>query len=119
MLKILDRDRQLPASYPWPVQAWQIGNELTLLAMGGEVTSEYALSLKKEFGPDNLWVAGYSNDVFAYIPSLRILEEGGYEGASSMEFYLQPGPWSPSVEDTVLGSARDAVVRVRSRKAPK
>ena len=114
MLKILDRDGRLPASYPYPVQAWQFGNDLTLVAMGGEVVSEYALRLKKELGGDDLWLAGYSNDVFAYIPSLRILQEGGYEaGVSSMEFYLQPGPWAPSIEETVISAVHDAVKRVR------
>ena len=114
MLKLLDRDGRLPATYPYPVQAWQFGHDLTLVAMGGEVVSEYALRLKKELGADNLWLAGYSNDVFAYIPSLRILEEGGYEaGVSSMEFYLQPGPWAPSIEETVIGKVREVVKRVR------
>ena len=99
MLKVLDRDGHLPATYPYPVQAWQFGHDLTLVAMGGEVVSEYALRLKKELGAGKLWIAGYYNDVFAYIPSKRILDEGGYEaGVISMEFYLQPGPWAPSVE---------------------
>ena len=115
MLKILDRDGHLPADYPYPVQAWQFGSDLTLVALGGEVVSEYALRLKKELGGDRLWLAGYSNDEFAYIPSLRILEEGGYEGASSMEFYLLPGPWAPSVEETVVGAVHDVVKRVRGQ----
>ena len=117
MLKILDRDGRLPATYPYPVQAWQFGHDLTLVAMGGEVVSEYALRLKKELGADNLWIAGYSNDVFAYIPSKRILDEGGYEaGVISMEFYLQPGPWAPSVEETVIATVHEAVNHVRGGK---
>lgn len=113
MLKILDRDGHLPATYPYPVQAWQFGRDLTLVAMGGEVVSEYALRLKRELGADKLWVAGYSNDEFAYIPSRRILEEGGYEaGVKSMEFYLQPGPWAPSVEETVISKVHEMVKRV-------
>jgi neutral ceramidase len=116
MLKILDRDGHLPADYSYPVQAWQIGQDLTLVALGGEVTSEYALRLKKELGGDHLWLAGYSNDVFAYIPSLRILQEGGYEaGLRSMEFYLQPGPWAPTVEEIVVGAVHRAVTRVQGQ----
>jgi hypothetical protein len=116
MLRALDRDGRLPAHYTYPVQAWQFGKDLTFLALGGEVVSEYALRLKKELGADNVWVAGYSNDVFAYIPSRRILEEGGYEaGVSSMEFYLKPGPWTPSVEETVVAKSHEVVKRVRGR----
>lgn len=115
MLKTLDRDGRLPAKYTYPVQAWQFGKELTFVAMGGEVVSEYALRLKRELGAEGLWVAGYSNDVFAYIPSRRILEEGGYEaGLSSMEFYLKPGPWTTSVEETVVSKVHEVVKRVRA-----
>jgi hypothetical protein len=114
MLKILDRDGRLPSTYPYPLQAWRFGKDLTLVAMAGEVVSEYALRLKKEAGPEPLWIAAYSNDVFAYIPSRRILDEGGYEaGVSSMEFYLQPGPWTDSVEETVIGKVHEIVKRVR------
>jgi hypothetical protein len=116
MLKILDRDGHLPSEYPYPLEAWQFGRDLTLVAMGGEVVSEYALRLKKELGTDGLWIAGYSNDVFAYIPSLRILKEGGYEASRAMEFYLQPGPWTPAVEETVVGAVHDLVKRVRSNE---
>jgi hypothetical protein len=113
MLAILERQGHLPTEYPDPLQAWQFGHGLTLLAMGGEVVSEYSLRLKQELGADHLWVAAYSNDVFAYIPSLSILREGGYEGADAMAFYQLPGPWAPSVEDTVLGKARALVRTIR------
>ena len=53
-----------------------------------------------------MWVAGYCNDVMAYIPSLRILKEGGYEGGGSMRYYGLPGPWSKDVEDRVMEEVR-------------
>jgi hypothetical protein len=45
-----------------------------------------------------LVVAGYSNDVPCYIPSARILKEGGYEAVDSMIYYGQPGPFTEEVE---------------------
>lgn len=69
----------------------------------------YALALKAEFGRDTTWVAGYSNDVMASIPSRRVLREGGYEGARSMVFYGLPAPWAPTVEQTILQAVRDAL----------
>ena len=77
--------------------------------MAGEVVVDYDLRLKKELGADNLWVAGYSNDVFAYIPSLRILKEGGYEGGGAMIYYGQPGPFAPSVEETIVREVHEVV----------
>jgi neutral ceramidase len=110
MLAILERDGRLPADYPYPIQVWRFGIDLTWIALGGEVVVDYDLQLKKMFGPDRLWVSGYSNDVFAYIPSLRVLKEGGYEGGGAMIYYVQPGPWAPSVESTII-SATERMVR--------
>ncbi len=113
MLGILDRDGKLPAEYPYPLEVWQFGPDLTFIAMAGEVVVDYDLRLKKELGADKLWVAGYSNDVFAYIPSRRVLEEGGYEGGGAMLYYGQPGPFAPSVEETIIRKVHELVERCR------
>ena len=75
MLKILDRDGHLPSEYPYPLEIWQFGQDLTFVALAGEVVVDYDLRLKKELGAEKLWVAAYCNDVFAYIPSLRVLRK--------------------------------------------
>ena len=84
-----------------------------LTAMAGEPVVDYVLRLKKELGAEKLWVAGYCNDVFAYIPSLRVLQEGGYEGGDAMIYYVQPGPFAPSVEDTIVRKVHELVERTR------
>ncbi len=111
MLKVLDQKGRLPAEYPYPAQVWKLGDDLTLVALAGEVVADYALRLKRELGADKLWVAGYSNDVFAYIPSRRVLEEGGYEASGAMIYYLQPGPFTPSVEETIIRKVHELVKR--------
>jgi hypothetical protein len=113
MLKILDRDGHLPTEYPYPLEIWQFGQDLTLIALGGEVVVDYDLRLKKELGAEKLWVAAYCNDVFAYIPSLRVLEEGGYEGGGAMVYYGQPGPFAPTIEETIIGKVHGLIRRVR------
>lgn len=84
---------------PLPVQAIRFGRDFTLIALGGEVVVDYALRAKREFPGENLVVIGYANDVMCYIPSKRILEEGGYEVDMSMVYYGQPGPFAKTVED--------------------
>jgi hypothetical protein len=117
MLKILDRDGHLPAEYPYPLQIWQFGQDLTLIALGSEVVVDYDLRLKKELGAEKLWVAAYCNDVFAYIPSLRVLQGGGYEGGGAMVYYGQPGPFAPPIEETIIGKVHDLIRRVRSESS--
>jgi hypothetical protein len=111
-LKWLDAGGEVPAAYPYPVQAWQLGRDLTLVTLGGEVVVDYALRLKKELGP-NLWVMGYANDVMAYIPSARVLKEGGYEGATSMIYYGLPSVWGPKVEERIVEEVTRQVRKVR------
>ncbi len=113
LLDRLKKDGKLADRYPYPVQVWQFGRDLTLIPMAGEVVSDYALRFKGEYGWDNTWVAGYSNDVFAYIPSLRILKEGGYEGGGAMVPYGQPAPFRAAVEEIIAEKVDELVKRVR------
>jgi hypothetical protein len=117
LLQRLDRGIPLPRSYPYPVQAWQLGPDLTLIALGGEVVVDYSLRLKKELGPSRTWVAGYSNDIMAYIPSLRVLKEGGYEGGGAMVYYGLPAAWGPRVEELIVGAVHEQVNRLNGRAA--
>lgn len=102
-LKLLDRGEKIDNQYRYyPVQTWRLG-ELTWVALGGEVVVDYSLRLQRELGRERpLWVAGYANDVMAYIPSLRVLKEGGYEGATAMVPYGQPTSWSDRVEKQII-----------------
>ncbi len=107
MLKILDDGGKIPDRYPhYPVQVWRFGDELTWVALGGEVVVDYNLRLKKELpSHKTLWIMGYANDVMSYIPSRRVLNEGGYEAETSQIYYGMPAKWSPSVEDAIVKAA--------------
>jgi len=111
MLQAYDQRRPV-RRIPYPVQAVRLSSDLVLLALGGEVVVDYALRTKKEFAGTDVIVAGYSNDVMCYIPSKRIVKEGGYEGADSMIYYGQPGPFTEEVEETVFRSIHHVMNRV-------
>ena len=51
---------------------------------------------------DESFVAGYSNDVMAYIPSDRVRAEGGYEGTDAMRYTNLPSPWEPGLEERIV-----------------
>jgi hypothetical protein len=73
------------------------------------------LRLKQELdGPSRVWVAGYSNHVFGYLPSQRVLKEGGYEGGGAMVYSQYPGPFAESVEERVISKALELVQKVRT-----
>ncbi len=106
LLDRLDKGETLPTSYPCPIQVLRLGDSLTFVGLSGEAVVDYSLRLKREITGAPLWVAGYCNDVMAYIPSRRVLEEGGYEGADSMRYGNFPGPWAPTVEERIVGKVR-------------
>ncbi len=95
-----DRLGKLSATYPYPVQIWRLGTDVEWIFLGGEVVVDYSLRFKNTIKP-RPWVAGYANDVMAYIPSRRVLAEGGYEGAGAMVYYGLPSPWDESVEERI------------------
>lgn len=98
---------------PYPVQAIRFDRGLTLLALGGEVVIDYDLRVKREYGSRNpIIIAGYSNDVMSYIPSKRVLKEGGYEAVDSMMYYNQPGPYADDVEQRIFDAIHDVMARV-------
>lgn len=112
MLKAYDEQRPIRTA-PYPVQVIRFGRSLTLLALGGEVVIDYQLRLQKEYGSrEPLIVAGYANDVAFYVPSLRVLKEGGYEPVDSMIYYGMPGPFDEDVEERVVNAVRQVMKRV-------
>jgi hypothetical protein len=88
--------------YQYPVQGIRLGNEFRIIALGGEVVVDYSLRTKKEFPDKHIFVAGYSNEVMCYIPSERVLQEGGYEADSSMIYYGMPGPFEKGIEEKIM-----------------
>ena len=93
LLKDLEAGRTR-STYPYLVQVARFGDDLTMVGLAGEVVVDYSLRLKKELaGPTSsgpgpaIWVAGYCNEVFGYVPSQRVLQEGGYEARDSILYY--------------------------------
>ena len=118
----LDGGKSIPATYPYPIGIWRLGKSLEIVSLGGEVVVDYSRTIQEAISDrrapqrssqteniadgsilgSDVWVMGYANDVMAYIPSLRVLNEGGYEGASAMVYYGRPSPWAADVEERIL-----------------
>ena len=107
-----------PADYPLPVQVIQFGERFTLVALGGEPMADYSLRLKGELRQEGrpLWIAGYSNLVHAYVPTRRVLLEGGYEGTEAVIYQSLPGPFAVEVEERIVESVHRQVHALRSKK---
>jgi len=109
ILEALDKGYDV-GTLSYPVQAVRFNNDFTLLALSSEVVVDYSLKTKNRYPDENLFVAGYSTEVQCYIPSARVLKEGGYEPETSMIYYGLPGPFAGDVEEKVF-SAIDKVMK--------
>jgi neutral ceramidase len=93
-------------AFPYPIQVIQFGNDLTIVALGSEVVVDYVLRLRAELAQESgpaIWIAGYSNTYAGYIPSQRVLAEGGYEAESR--------PWKHSLEERIIAKTHELVDR--------
>lgn len=113
LLKRLEAGESFEAAYPYPIHAWQLGDEMLVIGMGAETVVDYALRFKTEFG-SGTWVCGYADDMIAYVPSRRVWLEGGYEGGSRLYEYGRPAfRWSGDIEDRIAASVHKLVQQVR------
>lgn len=121
LLKKLEEGAEFPVSYLYPVQAWKLGDELLLLGLGGEAVVDYSLRFKRDYAAltacQTTWICGYANEMISYIPSRRVWEEGGYEGAHIDEYGHPAWRWTGDVEERIATTTQ-AVVRQISSSHP-
>ncbi len=116
MIEAIDKGRPIRSEYPhYSVHAFAFGDQLTMLTLSGEVVVDYAIRLRRELGGDGrpLWVAAYADDVIGYIPSVRVLKEGGYEAGEAFYGSTWPAPLAEDIESIVVRAALTALIRAR------
>lgn len=114
-LKLLHAGQPLPESVKLPLAALRLGDDLTFVLMGGEVVVDYARRIKRGFAEDHPWPIGYAYEVPCYIPTARLIKEGGYETESSMIYYGFYGPFRTAVEAQLLNRLEALLAGLRAR----
>ncbi len=107
MLEQLETEGYLQPDYPYLIQMLRFGDGLALVALAGEAVVDYSLRLKKELDFPAVWIAAYTNDVFGYVPSARMLEEGGYEPIRSVRYGVHPAPFAPELEQRIVTAVKE------------
>ena len=116
LLAALSAGHPVPTTQLLPVHVVRLGGELLLIGLGGEPVAEYARRFKANFAGPVVWVAGYCNDLFGYLPTRRVQQEGGYEGGRAALWSALPGPVAESSEERALAAVHRLVGRVRNYK---
>ncbi len=112
MISVLDQGESLPRSYRAPFAVWQFGSGLTLVGLPGEPVADYVSLIRQRLGAERLWVAGYNNDCFGYLPTAQIVREGGHEAIGvtlwiwGKNLRRNTGFFAPEVEPAVLDTVQ-------------
>ncbi len=108
MLEVLDSGTTLPQTYRAPLAVWQLGDALTLVALPAEPVADYVALIGRLLGPEKLWVAGFNNDCFGYLPTAQVVNEGGHEAIGitlwiwGQTLAASAGFFAPEVEQVIL-----------------
>ncbi|MHB1078496.1 MAG: hypothetical protein ACYC67_03780 [Prosthecobacter sp.] len=102
-----------PDRVKYPVQVWRIGTDFQFIALTGETVVDYSLKFKAAYGWNSTWVCGYNNDLTSYVPSLRVLKEGGYEGVTGMFEYGHRAPYTETVEERITTKVEELMKQTK------
>lgn len=113
----LDRGERIETLYPGPMQAVRLGDDVLMILMSSETVIDWAHKFKREIPPllsrpAGVWVFGYCNDMYGYIPTRRVQQEGGYEGGRANLWSWLPSPWTGDVEERVTTTVHRLVRKV-------
>jgi hypothetical protein len=86
------------------IQRIDLAEELSLIALGGEVCCDYGLRIKQMQPNRTLVPLSCSNGLVGYIPSARMFDEGGYEVKDSGIYFGLPAPFDPAIDSTIMAT---------------
>ncbi|HEV2294328.1 MAG TPA: neutral/alkaline non-lysosomal ceramidase N-terminal domain-containing protein [Tepidisphaeraceae bacterium] len=89
------------------IQCARVG-EVTVIAINGEIFARFTDDLRRATGEQKLFVVGYANAAFGYIPTRDAYAEGGYEVEAAHFFYNSFRP-APGALELLCDRAADLV----------
>jgi len=93
----------------------RIGHALELVGVSAEPVVEFARELGAIFDSDRQIPVGYIDEVFGYLPTRKMLHEGGYEVSGFLDAFDPPGAPREDAESAFL----EALERLAATLAPR
>jgi neutral ceramidase len=89
----------------------RLGSELSVVGVSAEVVTEYGALVNSTLGGSVNIPVGYIDEVYGYMPTARMLHEGGYEASWFLQPFALAGPLNPRIEDSCLSALRELAMR--------
>ncbi len=97
-----------PAGPPLTFQAVRIGADFALVAVSGEVMADYAATVRRATGCKYVMLAGCVDDAPGYLPTRKMIGEGGYEAGGFLDNFGLSAV-NPRVENHVWAHLAEAL----------
>jgi hypothetical protein len=97
-----------PVSRVVTLHRLRFGPELSMLGVSAEPVAEYVSRIVAAQPNGSVFPVGYIDEVYGYLPTRTILEEGGYEAEGFFPSFSLQGHFAPDIERLFL----DAVARL-------
>ncbi|GAA3408515.1 neutral/alkaline non-lysosomal ceramidase N-terminal domain-containing protein [Paenibacillus hodogayensis] len=107
--KLRSPSGKLGTHIPFELTFIRLAEQLSFLAMDGEVVLEYGDYIKRLAGNRTLPM-GYSNGMVGYVPTAAQIAEGGYEGKESAVYFALPAAFAPETE-IIIRQAIEELIR--------
>lgn len=98
MLDRIESGYDLPTHVPITAHGLKIGDHFRIVAIEGEMVDALGSQIRDAYTTGITMPLGYSNGCQMYLPTSKMIGEGGYEVESYWE-YRQPAPLAPGMED--------------------
>lgn len=101
MLEILDSGLYKQGC-PFNISRLDLSDDFRIIGLEGEIISVIGSLIKLEFKKGTTLVLGYTNGSVSYIPTKKILAEGGYEAVCAYTKSGLPGPFTSEAADVLI-----------------
>ena len=105
MIARLDRGEVLPTAVPITMHGVRLAGGVRIVGLEGEAVADLGGLIAGEFGDGAALPLGYTDGCQLYLPSDRMLPEGGYEVESFYEYH-QPAQLAPGIDDRLREGLR-------------
>lgn len=101
MIVKIDRGEELPTSAPITVHGIRLAEGVRLAGLEVEPVAEWGRVIQAFYGAGTTFALGYVDGCQMYLPTTKMLGEGGYEVVSYYEYHW-PAQLAPGIEDRML-----------------
>jgi hypothetical protein len=95
------KENKVKNYFPYYISVLRLDDKTCIAALENEVVSDYGKAIKGLFKEDVITL-GYSNSIVCYIPTKKVLIEGGYERETFLNAGIA-GVFVPEIEDIIIG----------------